>query len=71
MSNNVNTELLDRAADMVEYFESKLPAQLILKALDENDLDLVRRYVVEAEAMAAQTEMYGYDVLPKEAEDVF
>lgn len=71
MSNNVNTELLDRAAEMVDYFEGKLPATLIRNALDENDLDLVRRYVVEAEAMAAQTEMYGYDVLPKEAEDVF
>ena len=62
MSNQVNTELLERAADMVEYFESKLPAQLIQKALDSGDLDMVRQYVAEAEAMAAEQEMNGYDV---------
>jgi len=62
MSNQVNTELLERAADMVEYFESKLPAQLIQKALDSGDLDMVRQYVAEAEAMAAEQEMNGYEV---------
>ena len=70
MSNQVNTELLERAADMVEYFESKLPATLIQQALDSGDLDMVRKYVAEAEAMAAQTEVYGYNVLP-ESEDIY
>jgi len=62
MSNQVNTELLERAADMVGYFESKLPATLIQQALDSGDLEQVHYYVAQAEAMAAEQEMHGYDV---------
>lgn len=55
---------------MVDYFEGKLPATLILNALDANDLDLVRKFVLEAEAEVAQQTMHGYDVLP-ESEDIY
>lgn len=71
MSNNVNQELLERAAEMVEYWEGTLHAELIRYALDSNDLDQVRQQVVLAEGEAARQEIYGYDVLPKEAEDVY
>lgn len=69
MSNQTNDQLLDRAAEMVDYFESKLPAQLILKALDSNDLELVRKYTLEAEAEASRQEIYGYDLMPEQGDN--
>ena len=64
MSDNNNTSLLDRASEMVEYFEGKLPAKLILMALDKNDLDLVRKYTLQAEALVAEQQIYGQGLVP-------
>lgn len=63
MSNTTNELLLERAAEMVDYWEGTLHARIILQALDTGDLDLVRQHVVEAEAEASRQEMYGGDVL--------
>ncbi len=70
MSNNVNEQLLERAAEMVEYWEGTLHAELIRYALDSNDLDLVRQHVVEAEGEAARQEVFGYGLMP-ESEDIY
>lgn len=56
MSNQVNDTILDRAQEMVEYFEGKLPAKLILDALDKNDLYLVMEQTLKAEAEASRQE---------------
>jgi hypothetical protein len=70
MSNQVNDQLLERAAEMVEYWEGTLHARIIRHALDTNDLDEVRVAVADAEAEAARQEVYGYGLLP-EREDVY
>lgn len=66
MSNNTNSEILERAAEMVGYWEGTLHAELIRYALDQNDLDLVSQYTLQAEAEAAEQEMNGYDLVPRE-----
>lgn len=63
MSNNINTELLERASDMIDYWEGTLHAELIEYAIDINDLELVHDYVLKAEAEASRQELYGYDVI--------
>lgn len=50
MSHTTNTELLERAAYCIDYFEGKLPAQLIETALDNNDLEMVAAHVAVAES---------------------
>lgn len=63
MSNNVNDELLDRASEMVGYWEGTLHAELIRFALDSGDLEAVREHTVAAEGEAARQEIYGGDLL--------
>lgn len=61
MSTQVNTELYERAAEMIDYFQDKLPAQLIEKALKNNDLDALRLHVAQAEAEVSRQEFYEQD----------
>ena len=61
MSNKQNDIILERAQEMVEVFEGKLPAKLILNALDSNDLDLVKEQTAKAEGLLAQQEMNAND----------
>lgn len=68
MSNYSNEQLLDRAAEMVDYWEGTLHAELIRQALDSNDLEEVRHHVVLAEAEAARQEIYGYDLMPEQGD---
>lgn len=63
MSTNANDEILERASEMVGYWEGTLHAELIQHALNSGDLDLVRQHTIEAEAEAARQEIYGADVL--------
>lgn len=61
MSTDANVQLLERASEMVTYFEGKLPAKLIEKALEENDLEQLHKYVIEAEATASRQEFESTD----------
>lgn len=61
MSTEVNTQLMERAASMIDYFEGKLPAELIEKDLELNDLDSLYKHVHEAEAEASRQEHYATD----------
>lgn len=65
MSNNVNTDLLERAAEMVEFWEGNKIADEVQSALNSNDLDLVRKYTLDAEAEAARREIHGYGLMPE------
>jgi hypothetical protein len=56
MSNQVNTNLLERASACIDYFERKLPAQIIEADLDRNDLEALELHVNEAEAMIFEAE---------------
>jgi hypothetical protein len=61
MSNPINDLLFGRAAEMIDYFEGKLPAKLIEKDLELNDLDSLYKHVRDAEALASQEEHEAYD----------
>jgi len=39
MSNQVNTDLLERVAELMEYWEGTMHAKLLQQALDSNDLE--------------------------------
>ncbi len=62
MSTQVNTNLFERAALMVDYFQDKLPAQLIEADLERNDLQALDYHVTAAEAIASQEDLRAYDV---------
>ena len=63
MSNNINTTLYERATEMVDHFYGKLPATLIEKAINEDDLDALKWYVTSAEAMVAEEMFHADNVL--------
>lgn len=62
MSNSVNTSLLERASDMITYFEGKQPALVLERDLSREDLDALYQHVCEAEAIASQQEFEAIDV---------
>ncbi len=56
MSTQVNTNLLERAADCVDHFDGKMPAKLIEKDLETNDLESLLVHVTQAEQMIMEQE---------------
>jgi hypothetical protein len=62
MSNEINEQLMERAASMIDYYEGKLPAQMIELDLERNDLDALYDHVCAAEAMLAQEEFENADI---------
>jgi len=56
MSNQVNTDLLERAAICVDYFEGKLPAKLIEQDIDAHDYDSLVTHVKQAENVMFELE---------------
>lgn len=63
MSNSVNDRLLDRAGEMVSYWSGTLHAELIEKALEVNDLELLYEAVTKAESAMFEKE-YQPDFKP-------
>lgn len=63
MSTAVNTELFERAEEMIDYFEGKVPAKIIEQDLKDNNLESLQLHVSEAEAMASQQEFNANDIL--------
>lgn len=61
MSETNNTLLYERAAEAIDYFEEKLPAQLIEQALDSQDLERLAEVVTQAEAEISRQEVYAND----------
>lgn len=62
MSNNVNTQLLERVAEMIDHWEGTLVAQLLEHDIEVNDLDQLAVHVSQAEGLASQQEFNSYDV---------
>jgi hypothetical protein len=61
VSNQVNTDLFERAAEMIDEFEGKLPAQLIEQDLERNDLISLYNHVNQAEAEMSRQEFETND----------
>lgn len=62
MSVEVNMELFERAADMIDYWSGTIIAACIENDLAENDLDGLYAHVCEAEGMASQEEFEYADI---------
>ena len=62
MSNKVNTDLLERAKDMADYWVGTPIQRVIDECIKRDDLEGLQRYVAEAEGLAAQEEIRSYDV---------
>lgn len=63
MSNTSNDLLMERAQECIEYFEGKLPANLIEKDIEDNDLGSLSYHVKQAEAEMSRQEFYDYEIL--------
>jgi len=62
MSNQVNTELLERAGEVATYFEGKQLDYRIQKAKEDNDLEELARLVAQGEAEMSRQEFYDNDI---------
>lgn len=69
MSSITNTSWLERAAECIDYFEGKLPAQLIEQDLNSNDLESLQKHVLQAEAEIS-IEWFAPDNPEREATDI-
>lgn len=66
MSEEANVILLERAADMMEFWTGTIMSELLHYAIAQDDLDLVHQYVKEAEALAEQQEVLAKELLCEE-----
>lgn len=62
MSNSSNDNLLQRAADMINYWEGTPISRRLEHYVDENDLQELEQAVTVAEGMAAQEEIFGANI---------
>lgn len=62
MSNQINAQLFERAAEMIDFFEGKLPAQVIEQDLASNDLEALYQHVTLAEAEASRQEFHSANI---------
>lgn len=63
MSDSTNTNLLERAAEMVDYWGDTTAGKVIEADLERNDLDALNKHVCEAEAIASQQEFETGDIM--------
>lgn len=63
MSNSANTELLERAAGMIDFWEGTIIAEVIESDVANNDLEGLMAHVNDAEAQAAEEELHSNDAL--------
>jgi hypothetical protein len=62
VSNQVNTDLLERARDIADYWTGTLWEKTIDDLIKRNELEQLREIVIKAEAEAAMQEIHGHDV---------
>ena len=72
MSNQANTNLLERAAEACNYFEGTIVEKAIHNNLNRGDMEMVQYLVQEAEAEMSRQEFHNRDELPeREMPDVY
>lgn len=63
MSNQINDQLIERAAEVMAYFEGTDLELAIANNLDKGDLELVEALVSNAEAEISRQEFYNNDII--------
>jgi hypothetical protein len=56
MSNIINGELLERAADLIDYFTGTQNADVLQRLIDTNDLEALYHYVNVGEQIRFENE---------------
>lgn len=56
MSVETNSQLLDRAAEMIEFWTGTALSKVLQADIERNDLDALRGHVNQAEAQASRVE---------------
>lgn len=56
MSNEVNTRLLERASEMIDYWEGTMHARILERDIASNDLEALQYHVAQAEAECSREE---------------
>lgn len=62
MSNNYNEELLERAAEAIDYFGDTTISKILEADIERNDLEGLVAHVAIAEAQMAQQEFHEADI---------
>jgi hypothetical protein len=62
MSVEANTLLIERAIEMINYWEGTNLAEVLKADIDRNDLDALNLHTSKAEAQASQEEFEAADV---------
>lgn len=62
MSEQINTLLLERAAEAIDYFGDTTIGKILQGDIDRNDLEILVVHVALAEAQMAQNEFEAADV---------
>lgn len=65
MSNQVNTQLLERAHEAAEYVLGTVREGEIYRAIEDSDLKELERLVSEVEAQMSQEHFYANDILER------
>lgn len=63
MSDSINTELLERAAEAIDYFGDTTIGKTIQNDIDRNDLEILVTHVAIAEAQMAQQEFMDANIV--------
>lgn len=56
-------DILDRASEMIAYFENRKQEDILRKALNTGDLDIVEQAVIQAEALASIEDFHAREAL--------
>lgn len=56
-------DILDRASEMIAYFENRKQEDILRKALNTGDLDIVEQAVHQAEALASIENFHAREAL--------
>lgn len=62
MSNDINADLLERAADMIDVWDGTIMAKLIEYDIERGDMEELHQHVCEAEALLRKQEAEATDV---------
>lgn len=63
MEDNINDNLIERAEDVMAYFEGTDLETAIQNNIERGDLEMVRELVVNAEAEMARQEFFNDNIL--------
>ena len=56
-------DILERASEMIAYFENRKQEDILRQALNTGDLDIVEQAVIQAENLASIEDFHARDII--------